>query len=242
MNRGIYTAASGMVACQDWLDVLTHNLANASTTGFKRDTVQFQDALQREMFANGGRGPRIGSFSSGPQVAGRFTSFEPGALTPTGNPLDVALAEDSGAFAVETPQGVRYTRDGSFALDSERNLVTKQGHAVLDANLRPIALPPGSKISIDGQGNVSVDDQQVATIGVFAGTFVKEGASLFGAPDALPVDSVALHPAAIESSNVNAIETMVQMITLNRAFEMAQRAIVTQDEQTERLIQSLKNA
>lgn len=239
MNRGIYATASGMLAGQKWLDVVANNLANVSTTGFKRDELAFSDAYIREMRLHGGRGASIGSLGSGAALVAEYTIFEPGPLATTGNPLDVALMSDKGLFAVETPQGVRYTRDGAFQLDKDRRIVTKQGHAVLDDSRNPIELPDG-EIQIQADGRVMAGSQEIAKIGVFDGTFVKTGGNLFSG-NGQPLEDVAVTAGALEGSNVNAIDAMIQMISVNRTFEMAQKSISQQDELTQRLINSLQD-
>src|SRR5438128_8278 len=128
MNRGLYTAASGMSAAQRMLDVTANNLANASTTGFKSDGLVFKDALEANL-NSGGR--NIGQMSYGVVADGAYTNFGVGAITPTGNPLDVAINDSKGAFKVEANGQKRFTRDGSFRLDDQKQLVTREGYPVL---------------------------------------------------------------------------------------------------------------
>ena len=240
MNRGIYATATGMLASQKWLDVVANNLANVSTNGFKRDELAFQDAFVREMRLNGGKGAEIGSLGSGATLVQQYTVFEQGPINPTGNSLDVAINSEKGLFSVETPQGVRYTRDGSFGLDANRQLVTKQGFPVLDDNGNPIELPEGP-VAITDNGTIRAGDLEVGKIGVYEGTFHKTAAGLYASLDAETVAEPTLKAGALEGSNVNAVEAMIQMITVNRTFEMAQRSITQQDELTQRLINSLQD-
>jgi flagellar basal-body rod protein FlgF len=240
MNRGIYATATGMIAAQKWMDVVSNNLANVSTSGFKRDDVAFRDVMVREMRSGGGRGSHLGSLGSGVILDQEFTIFERGSITPTGNPLDVAIDSDTGLFAVQTPNGVRYTRDGAFQLDSNRRLVTKTGHAVLDDRGSEIELPLGT-ISISGDGTVSVDNAEVGKLGVYDGSFKKIGDNLFASATANAIDGPTLKPGSIESSNVNVVEAMITLISVNRTFEMSQKNITQQDELTQRLIQSLQD-
>src|SRR4051812_346013 len=124
MNRGIYSTASGMLAAQQSMDVITNNLANASTIGFKRDGIAFANAIEQQLQSGGGR---IGSLGTGPTSTGQYTVFEAGAIMATNNPLDVAIGSEKGTFAVQTGNGqIAYTRDGSFEIDANRQLVTKQ--------------------------------------------------------------------------------------------------------------------
>src|SRR5687767_4718787 len=168
MNRGIYATATGMIAADKWMSVVSNNLANVSTNGFKRDELVFADAYQRELRANGGRGMHLGSLGSGAMLQAEYTVFERGAIVPTGNPLDLAIDSERGLFAVETPQGVRYTRDGAFQLDSERRIVTKSGHPVLDDRGNAIELPLGP-FRIEPNGAVIAGEFEIARIGVYEG-------------------------------------------------------------------------
>ncbi len=238
MNRGIYSTANGMITAQRALDVITNNLANVSTNGYKRDGVAFNDALEREMAVDG---REIGKLGTGATLQPTFTSFDQGSLTETGNPLDLALQGEDGMFAVQVGNQTRYTRDGSFGIDANRNLVTKDGHQVLDSQSRPISLDPGT-ISIQPDGTVQVNGEAKAKIGVFAAdSFTKIGGNLFIAGgNVKDAERTTIKSGAIEGSNVNAVDSMVQMIQLNRLFEMSQKSIAQQDDLTQKLIQSLQ--
>jgi flagellar basal body rod protein FlgG len=218
---------------------VTNNLANASTTGFKKDGLTFNDGLIRELAANAGNGGRIGTLGSGSVVQGAYTDFSSGTLTMTGNPLDLALRSSQGAFAVQTPGGVRYTRDGEFQLNDDRQIVDKQGRALLNRQLQPITVTRG-KIEIGEDGTVSVDGKDLDQVAVFGGTFRKEGMNLFSSAGAQLLDNPDVVSGSLESSNVNAVEEMIAMIRLNRAFELAQRSVQSQDESTQRLVSSLQ--
>jgi flagellar basal body rod protein FlgG len=206
MNRGIYATATGMLATQRLMDTIANNLANASTTAFKRDGIAFGDAFEREMRAMGGRGAHLGTLGTGATEIGRYTSQEAGSITATGNPLDVAIRSEEGYFAVQTPQGIRYTRDGAFQVDGEGLLVDKNRHPVLDMNLQPIQLPAG-KPQIDAKGTVSANGQAVGELGVFEGQFAKVGESLFAGSQTRPVEEPDLAPGALEGSNVNTVDS-----------------------------------
>jgi flagellar basal body rod protein FlgG len=238
MNRGLYASGTAMVSAQQLLDVVSHNLANVSTNGYKREGLVFNDTLQRALYSDGGR--YVGKLGSGGYLQEHFTVMEQGQMTTTGNALDVAIQGPNGFFAVQTPNGVRYTRDGAFALDSERRLTTQDGHPVLDTANREITVT-GGKIEVNGQGDVSVDGQQVATIGVFEGQVTKIGDGLFEGKAMKVVDEPVLQSGVLEGSNVNAIEEMIAMIQLNRIYEMAQRGALSQDEMTQKLLTALQN-
>lgn len=236
MNRGLYTAATGMNAAQRLLDVTANNLANVSTNGFKRDGLIFKDALEANMNS---QGQQIGEISYGVTPAGEFTDFNMGQISQTGNPLDIAITDTKGAFKVDMGNGIqRFTRDGAFRLNDQKELVDRNGHPVLDKDDNPITLDGGT-ISVQKNGDIQVDGKLAGTIGVFEGTFVKEGQNLFTSTDSQVTDAVGIQGGAIEGSNVNAVEAMIQMITLSRSFDMAQKSVQQHDELTQRLIQSL---
>lgn len=228
MNRGIYSAATGMSAAEAWMDVIAHNLANASTAGFKREGIAFGEALDR-----------AAAVGRGPQPLVRFTNFEPGPVQETGNALDLAILDRQGAFAVSTAAGVRYTRAGQFGVDAAGRLVDQAGNAVLDARGTPIDVPTGTA-TVTAEGDVSVGGEVVGRIGVFTGRFAKSGDGLWTALDARPATDARIRSGALEGSNVNVIESMIEMIQLSRAFEMAQRSAQTQDEMTGKLLGALQ--
>jgi flagellar basal-body rod protein FlgF len=240
MNRGIYATATGMMAAQTQLDCITNNLANANTTGYKRDAVAFSEGLERQLRANGGKGQVLGTLGSGSVQQSQFTEFDAGALNATGNPLDLTVLGDKGLFAVKTEQGIRYTRDGSFTLNSENQLVTQRGGLVLDDRLNPITID-GGKPSVQSDGTIFIDGKEAGKLGIFEGSFQKVGDNLYESTDAKATDEIQVKAGHLEGSNVNAIEAMTDMITLNRAFELAQRSIQQQDDLTQRLIQSLQD-
>lgn len=231
-----------MSSAIQWLDVVTHNLANVSTTGYKRDSIGFDEGLNRLMNRDGGNGPEIGSLGAGPTARGKLTIFEQGSLTMTGNRTDFAIAKPDGMFAVETPQGVRYTRDGAFTQDGQGNLVTVTGAKVLDREGKAIQLKPG-EFSVSPSGEITQGGAKVADLAVFQGAFSKAGENLFTSSNATLLDpsQVDVRQGALEQSNVNAIEEMVAMIKLNRAFEMAQKSATSQDDTSGRLIQALQS-
>lgn len=231
-----------MSSAIQWLDVVTHNLANVSTTGYKRDSIGFDEGLNRLMNRDGGNGPEIGTLGAGPTARGKLTIFAQGSLTMTGSRTDLALAKPDGMFAVETPQGVQYTRDGAFTQDNEGNLVTVNGAKVLDRDGKAIQLKPG-EFSVSPSGEVTQNNAKVTDIAVFQGAFTKAGENLFTSANATLMDpsQVDIRQGALEQSNVNAIEEMVAMIKLNRAFEMAQKSATSQDDTSGRLIQALQS-
>ena len=225
-----------MMAAEKWQETIAHNLANASTTGFKREILAFDEGFLRKMVS--AEGKQIGELGAGPVLAGSQLDLEVGAALTTGNPLDVAIRTRDGMFAVETPQGTKYTRDGSFSLNSNREIVTKLGMPILDDRGGRIQIPADKTPRINDKGEVVAGDEVVGKIGVYQGKFVRWDNGLFDAGNPTAMENVTLISGAVESSNVNAVEEMINMIKLNRAFEMAQKSASSQDESTEKLIQS----
>jgi len=228
-----------MLNAQAQLDVIAQNLANASTTGFKRDGIAFNEALMRTMADFGGNGRSLGEMGAVQAMNVKYTDMEQGTLQVTGNPLDVAIQEE-GMFAVQTDQGVRYTRAGSFTLDNTGRLVTQTGQPVLDNRLRPIG-PLTGEVLITEAGEVQSEGQAIAQLGVFRGSFSKVSDNNYQSADAAPVATPRLASGAVEGSNVQAVEEMIAMIRTQRVFEMAQRSVTGQEDMTGRLLQILNS-
>jgi len=255
MIRGIYTAASGMVAESDASDVVANNLANVSTVGYKKDisvTRDFQSMLIQRI--NDGPGTSaIGTMGTGVVVDETATDQSAGGLRSTGNPLDLALS-GKGFFPVETPSGTRYTRDGSFSLDGQGYLVTQEGYRVLGTN-GPISLAGAKKISVaqdgrimintvsaDGTGDTPVDTLKITDF-TDEGQLVKEGANLFRAgPNATEQKATAtVQEGMLEQSNVNAVMEMVQMISGYRAYQINAKMVQAHDELLNKAVNDVAN-
>ncbi len=240
MNRGLYTSATGMVACQQWLDVVTNNLANASASGFKRDEISFKESYMQHLRANGGNGGPIGDMPSGPEPIGTFTVFEKGSMLMTNNPMDVAIDTAEGMFAVQTPQGVRYTRSGAFTLSDDGTVVTQGGQPVLNSRGEKMQASAG-KFAVTPNGEISSGNKVLGQIGIYNGDFHKTGNNLYSVNGEAKVqENPRLVPGAIESSNVNTVQTMIEMIQVQRLYEMAQKSIQQHDEASKTLIDGYK--
>lgn len=237
MQRGLYSAAAGMVIADKWMSTISNNLANASTTAFKRDSLIFQEGMERMMTQPGNSSEKVGGLGAGPAEAGFYTDWSAGQLSPTGNLFDFAIENDQAAFKVITPRGELFSRTGVLALGPNSELVNSGGGVVLDRSGVPIIVPPG-ELSIAQDGTVAVDGRRIAQIGIYTGEFKKVGDGMFEANDATELDpgQVRIRQGFIETSNVNTVQEMISMIKLNRAFEMAQKSAQSQDESTERLI------
>ena len=227
------------MAATRWMDTITNNLANASTTGFKADQVSFSDVFVREVYDNGGAGSYLGSVGTGPVEVGQFTRFDLGAAHQTSNPLDVALGSTQTMFSVKDANGdVRYTRDGSFQLDETRTLVNKTGLKVLDPRGQPITFKEQGEVSIEPDGTIMQGGSQIGKLGIFSGTFKKEGFNLYEAGNITASTDPKVQQGFLEGSNADAVSSMIDFIQVNRLFEMAQKSIQAQDEMTGKLIEN----
>lgn len=215
MERGLYIAASGMVAEQMRQDQIANDLANASTPGYKADRVT-QRAFADLLLSNTATGQSIGGLTTGVAADRMVTDTSPQPVRDTGEPLDLAIVGD-GWFGVQTPQGTRYTRNGQFTAAADGTLTDQLGNAVLGSNGQPVKL--------DRAGHVNATD-----VGVFAlGSPAKQGDNLFtGSAGGQATGTV--RTGALEGSGVDPARTMVDMIASFRAFEAGQRVIQTIDE------------
>jgi flagellar basal-body rod protein FlgF len=230
MSHGIYSATSGAVAQQRALDVTANNVANANTVGFRADRVAFDEAL----VTAGARTAQPPSLRY--SVAERVVmESAQGSHQTTGNPYDLALGGE-GYFVLSTPQGERYTRTGSFVLSEDGVLRTPDGNDLLgDGRPDPrIRIPLNARdVTIGSDGTVRADGENIARIRVvnFAdpATLGKEGESRFFAsapPVAAPVTTTVVQ-GALETSNVNAVAGLNEVISISRLFESLERVIQT---------------
>jgi flagellar basal-body rod protein FlgG len=215
MDRGLYLAASGMLAEQLRQNQIANDLANASTSGYKAERTT-QQSFGDLLLTNSVTGATIGSQSTAVQVTNTVTDWSPQPLKDTGEPLDFAVNGD-GFFAVQTPGGVRYTRNGEFAADANGNLVTAAGHAVLGRNNQP------ARIGADGR----VDPRALNVVALTNPE--KTGNNLVtGTPGGQAAGSV--RSGALEASGADPTESMVDMIESMRAYQAGQKVIQTIDE------------
>ncbi len=248
-DEAIYVAASGALVQEMRLKVLSNNLANIATVGFKEDKSVFStyisnnqnqiNTIDPDSFGSEEPETLIPDLSANTQVIfeGTKTNFSQGAFKQTGNSLDLAL-EGNGFFCVRTSEGVQqYTRKGNFKLDADGKLATQEGHVVLGKNGADIEID-GSNVIVDKEGNVSVDGADVDTIKVVAFdqpySLIKAGNSSFIPADPTATGSdaegVEINQGFVELSNVNPIKVMTEMIEVNRAFESYQKVIKSMDE------------
>jgi len=225
VDSGFYAACAGLVAKMRALESTAHNLANVSTTAFKGERVDFQELLAQS-------GPS--NLSEVNQVINSFgvtgnpsINFSQGPIERTGNPLDIAI-EGPGYLAVQTKTGTAYTRNGHLELSSTGQLVTADGDLVL-SDQAPITIPPGN-VSISPNGVISVDGAIAGNLQVVnfdsQSTLQQTAPGLFRSTAApRPAANSAIRQGALESANVNPVETTVGLIAIQREAEMLQRAL-----------------
>ena len=229
MDSGLYAAYTGLLARTQALDTAANNLANAGTNGFRAQRDYFRGVLASGL-AVGNPASQVGDSVNGFGVlGGSRADFTQGTLTNTSNPLDLAL-DGTGFFAVQTRQGVRYTRDGALTLSTSGQMQTQAGEAVLDQNMQPITLPSGSSV-VAADGTVSVAGAVVGKVGVFQfaapETLSLEGSNKFAAPTGVtPVAGTAqVRQGALEGGNEDAVQGTMQLILVQRQAEMMQKAL-----------------
>jgi flagellar basal-body rod protein FlgF len=253
MISGLYTAASGLIAQTQQQDVIANNLANVNTTGYKKDTalfVPFPTVFINRINDNKSTMPG-GGIADAPVPMGymgkgvelRTDGIQPettleGSYVETQNKLDLSIKGD-GMFMVMTTNGPRYTRNGNFTLDSQGVLVNQQGNPVL-GHSGQIVLNSSADVHVDEGGRVFDGKDEIDTLRIAMFTkndqLRKEGDSMFYTLDKAPlpeddyVDHVQIKQGYLETSNVNVVREMVDMITAYRTYEASAKAVQAQDQ------------
>ena len=251
--RALSTAATGMMAMELNVQVISNNLANMTTTGYKRQRAEFQDLLYDQVSRVGTQTSSQGNIlpvgidlGSGVKTVGTGRLMSQGSLTQTGNPFDVAIRGD-GFFKIQLPDGTyAYSRDGSFKTDAQGRIVTAQGNVVQPA----ITIPANSSgFTINPQGQVSVVPAGTTTPTVLGqltltrfinpAGLLPMGDNLYqetpasGTPqDGLPgIDGVGdMQQGNLEQSNVDSVSEITSLITAQRAYEMNSKVITAADQ------------
>lgn len=235
MIRGLYTAATSMQVQMNKMDVITNNMANADTIGYKKDTMvqdSFKDRLAKRIDEIADT--RIGRVNVGVGTSKVVTNFTQGNLKNTGGDLDVAI-EGDGFLVVNTERGERYTRMGNLSLDATGRLIDANGDSVLDSEDNEIILPSGGKVVIGTNGLISVEGERIAQLQIVnfedLHYLEKEGEGLFKTLDGATEKEFtgSVRQGFTEGSNVNIVKEMVNMISLNRNYEANQKVIQTHD-------------
>ena len=227
MSGAIYKAGAGAILQQMRLDVYANNLANVNTSGFKADHPAFRFDLSEAMAQQPAKSEQLSPYALPLDCV---INFESGPLQATGNPLDIAVVGE-GFMEVQTPDGLRYTRNGHLRINEDGVLSTSHGWPVMgqggDIGIK------GGRIDIAENGEVSVDGDVVGVLRIVAfedaAKLQKVGDAFFHAPDAgaglRDAQDFHLTQGSVEGSNVNAIRTMTEIIDTLRIFETYQKAI-----------------
>lgn len=259
MNQALWVAKTGLDAQQTRMSVVANNLANTNTTGFKRDRANFEDLLYQQIRQPGGATSAQTQLPSGLQlgtgvrVVSTSKDFQQGNPQQTGRALDVMI-NGRGFFEVLLPDGTpAYTRDGSFQINAQGELVTSSGYPVQPG----IQIPEGAQsVTIGNDGTVTVQmagEAQALEVGALTLVDFVNPAGLQARGQNLYVETTASGPAqngtpglnglglleqgALEGSNVNVVEELVGMIQTQRAYEINSRAISTSDQMLQRISQ-----
>ncbi|WP_170336646.1 flagellar hook-basal body complex protein [Ruegeria arenilitoris] len=221
-----YVTLSRQSGLMNEMRLVANNIANANTTGYRQQGLVFSEFI-RDMPDN----PSL----SMSRAEARNTSFQQGVLTETGGQFDFAI-EGDGFFMIETPSGNRLSRAGSFSQNAEGDLVTMDGHRVLDSNGAPVFIPPdAASIDVGSDGTLSVDGQLLGQIGVYQvadlNELVREGSTQFRPQgDVEPVEQPVVLHRFLEGSNVNAIKQVTRLVEIQRAYELGQSFLKSEDD------------
>ncbi|WP_207456787.1 flagellar basal-body rod protein FlgF [Azospirillum sp. SYSU D00513] len=236
MENPIYVALSRQMTLRRQLDVISNNVANMNTTGFKQQRMLFTEFVER---------PGLHEKVSFVQDRAVVRDLSTGHLAQTGNPLDLALT-GNGYFTVDTVNGPRYTRAGSFQMNDQRQVVDQGGLPVLADNGQPITIPAGTTdIKVAGDGTISTELGPVGRLNIV--TFPNEqlmtevGAGLYVSdeePQPAPVDTKVAQ-GLLENSNVKPVSEMTAMIDVQRQYQSAQKLIDSENERMRTAIQRL---
>jgi flagellar basal-body rod protein FlgG len=251
MIRGLYTAASSMKALERKSDITANNLANSDTKGFKKTGTiveSFPEVLLNRI-EGGKTAAEIGGISSGSRIQRSFKDLSQGDLQQTGNSLDLALQGD-GYFVVEAEDGIRYIRNGNFVLNTDSEIVSQSGEALLDTEGERIQLIPGEEFSISENGEIRFNNGlQGAQINIVSFTeqaeLLQTGDNLYqleeGAGEPLESDA-SIAQGFLENSNVEIVKEMVNMIKTNRQYESNQKVISSIDQSLDKVINEVGRA
>ena len=242
MVKGLYTAAMGMNVQAKRLDLVSNDLANASTTGYKKDKAvvssfkeEYLTRLNDSQNFTAHNGV-IGKITYGAKVDEVYTDFTQGSVLATSLDTDLAI-QGEGFFTVQTPNGLAYTRDGNFSVNQRGQLVTKEGYSVMGQE-GPIELgedyfSQGTPLKVQSNGEIYVDGTYIDTLQManFEDTrsLTKQDDNLYTSTGQSGEFTGSILQNFLEVSNVNTVSAMVDMITVARAYETNQKMVQTQD-------------
>ncbi|MCA2014447.1 flagellar hook-basal body complex protein [Cereibacter sphaeroides] len=236
MDNAGYTQLTRQSGLLREIQLVANNIANISTTGFRREGLLFSEYVQ-------GLGHQEESLSMA-AARGHQTYLTQGSLTMTNGDLDVGI-EGEGFFTIQTPNGDRYTRAGHFIPNQNGELVTPDGHRVLDVGGAPIFIPPDAgQIGIARDGTISADGQPLGQLGLVVpedpSQLTRETGVLHNITgNAVPVETPNILQGFLEESNVNPISEMARLIEVQRAYERGQKFLESEDERIRNVISTL---
>lgn len=232
METGGYVTLTRQSGLMREMQVVANNIANLSTAGFRREGVVFSEYLQQ-----GGEGGSISMANANARVV----DLTQGGMSTTNGSFDFAI-QGEGFFLIDTPQGQRLTRAGSFTPSAEGTLVTPDGNPLLDAGGTPIAVPAG-KVALAADGTLSANGQPFARIGLWAPVdplaLRHQSGTLFDGGAVQPAEGATLMQGMLEDSNVDPVTEVSRMIEVQRAYELGQGFLDREDERMRGVIQTL---
>jgi flagellar basal-body rod protein FlgF len=234
MDAAGYTTLNRQSGLMREMGVVANNIANSSTTGFRREGVVFS-----EFVAAMDEDPSL----SMAHASGRHVDLSQATVSQTGGTFDIAI-QGEGFFLIETPDGERLTRAGSFTPSAEGELVTPDGYRLLDAGGAPIFVPPDAKgIAVASDGTVSANGQPIAQVGLWRPAdplaLRHQSGTLFSAGDLEPVEGATILHGMLEDSNVEPVSEIARMIEVQRAYELGQKFLDAEDDRVRGVIQTL---
>ncbi|MEL6921132.1 MAG: flagellar hook-basal body complex protein [Pseudomonadota bacterium] len=235
MDNTGYITLSRQSGLMREMQIVANNIANTATTGYRQEGLVFSEFVKG---VDGGASLSMGHGNV------RQTSFVQGTLTQTGGTFDFAI-EGDGFFLIQTPDGERLTRAGSFSPNGAGDLVTQDGYGVLDAGGAPVFIPPGVKsLSVSPDGTISADGNFVGQIGLVQpldqSGLVREGGVLFTSEAGFePSETARVMQGFLEESNVDPIGQLARMIEVQRAYELGQSFLDSEDERVRRTMDAM---
>ena len=234
MDAAGYTTLTRQSGLMREMQVVANNIANISTSGFRREGVVFE-----EYVAQMDAGPSL----SMANASGRVVDLTQAGISQTGGAFDFAIQGD-GFFLLETPQGERLTRAGSFTPSAAGELMTHDGYRLLDQGGAPVLVPPTARsVAVAQDGTVSADGAPVARIGLWQPTdpmsLQHQAGTMFLATGVEPVDGGTIMQGYLEDSNVNPVMEIARMIEVQRAYELGQSFMDQEDKRVRAVVETL---
>jgi flagellar basal-body rod protein FlgF len=234
MDAAVYATLTRQSGLMREMQVVANNIANLSTAGYRREGVVFAEHVAR--------------MDSGPSLSmahatGRQIDQSQGGLTQTGGTFDFAI-QGEGFFLLDTAEGQRLTRAGAFTPNAEGELVTPDGHRLLDQGGAPVVVPQGAQVAMAADGTLSAGGQPLARIGLWQPAdprgLAHRAGTMFAAEGGVePAEGATLLQGQLEESNVNPVSEIARMITVQRAYEAGQAFLDREDQRVRGVIQAL---